>query len=187
MTRGMARARRTLYIGGMLPRALALAGLVLLTAPGTALALDEGQWQLGITAELAMGVDHKVYLGGGGRLEGRYGISDALSAWTALGLVQLPMQSYSARVGSVGGGLTLAYDVLRIIPFVSLGLAAVDAHRSRSALLLGGELDAGAEYLLDPRWSVGLLGIVQYCPLEISGERRGLTTASLGLRLAHTF
>jgi hypothetical protein len=166
----------------MLLRAL-IVGLTMVTLSPAAWALDEGQWQVGVAAEAAAGFDDGVFPGGGGRLDGRYGITDALSAGVAVGSVWWSRHGHTTRVSSASGGLTLAFDVLRTVPFVSLGVAAADVGGDLS---LGGELNAGAEYLLDPKWSLGLIGRLQWFPLRLTGDARvGLVT--LGLRLARTF
>jgi hypothetical protein len=172
----------------MLLRALAVTAVILLAVPNEARALDEGSWQVGVTGELTTGTAEKLRLGGGGRLDGRYGLTDALSAWAALGSVQSPGRWSSTRISSASGGLTLAFDVFRIVPFVGLGVAVANVDVPGVSWLLGGELEAGAEYLLDPKWSLGLVGIFQYLPLGLrTGRWEGRAAASLGLRLARSF
>jgi hypothetical protein len=164
-------------------------GLGLMTVSGTAWALDEGQWQLGVAPALAAGFDdHGASPGGGGRIDGRYAITDALSACAAGGsLWWSSPQHHTTRVSSASVGVLLAFDVLRTIPFVSLAMAAAHVGSGTgSGAALGGELSAGAEYLLDPKWSVGLVVGGQWFPVRLGAQtREGAVT--LGLRLARTF
>jgi hypothetical protein len=167
----------------MLPRAPIVLGLTLLAAPRAASALDAGDWQVGLTANLAAGFDDGVHPGGGGRLDGRYGITDALSAWAAVGSLWWSTPRYTTRVTSASAGLTLAFDVLRTVPFVSLGVAAAEVDGTR----LGGELNVGGEYLFDPKWSLALVGSVQLLPIRLGGSKPDGGAVALGLRLGRTF
>jgi hypothetical protein len=164
---------------------LALAVLASTLLPRTARALDEGQWQVGFAPQLTAGFDDGVFPGGGGRVDGRYGITDALSAWAAVGSLWWSMHGYTTRATSASAGLMLAYDVVRIVPFVGLGVAVADVHARVVGPSLGGELNAGAEYLLDPKWSLGLQANLQMFGFPESSRGRG--TIAIGVRLARSF
>ena len=60
-------------------------GLTLVTLSGTAWALDEGQWQIGFAPQLTADFYKGLHHGGGARMDGRYGITDAISGWAAWG------------------------------------------------------------------------------------------------------
>jgi hypothetical protein len=173
----------------MLVRACVVGALMASALSRTANALDQGEWQAGVTANLTGGPNGKgISLGGGGRLEGRYGITDALSAWGAVGSLWWSADGIPLRASSASAGMTLAFDVVRWVPFVELGLAVADvgspSHIGRT--YVGGELGAGAEYLLDRRWSLAAVARVAWFPQRLS-RPSGNSTLAVGLRLASTF
>jgi len=171
----------------MSPRALAAALLLIPAAP--ALAVDEGVWQLGAGpafALLAEGTETTPGLGG--RVEGRYGLTDAAALWAALGSSWHPRAASQARASTASAGFALAFDVFQIVPFAEAGATVADLDTGPTrAGYLGFEAAGGAEYLLDRRWSAAAVVRFQYLPLKLGGaaaadKRPGLLTAGLCIR-----
>ena len=151
--------------------ALGLVALAVLLAPRSARAVGDEEWQL--SARLGIGdlhIDGRSPIGFGGALELEYGVNDA---WAARVMVAETAHSVDenkmaglpggwARVTSLLGGLTYTFDVLRMVPYVQLGVGfvrfegAVKTTRSE----LAGELGVGTDYWLTRRWAIG--GVLQY-------------------------
>jgi hypothetical protein len=169
------------------PCALAMALLV----PNAASALDEEGWQLALTGDFAyLHAAGRTGGGLGGRLEARYGVTDAWSVWGALASSFHPIDDGTMRASTGSLGATFALDVLRVVPFAELGLSFADVDLGGAGTGaqrgLGGELALGAEYLLDPRWSLAAVARYQYFPVQLAGTARpGLFT--VGLRLGRAF
>ena len=178
-----------------------MAGLVslLFFCPTSAAAVGEEELQLSLGAGYG-------WLAAGGRrgggvalfLEGHRGLSDTWAVRVGLGASWHPSPAGSA--GQSGGsvrsidavaGLTYAYDVFRLVPLVDLAVAAVDigGDVAQSQRALGFEGGVGGEYLLSPRWVLGLLARAQYFPLQSSGAGDGQApwALRLGLRLGRIF
>jgi hypothetical protein len=153
-----------------------------------ALALDEGDWQIGLSPQLALQfpTGSGVVFGGGARLDARHGLTDALSAWGALASTWFP-EGGPARFSTISGGLALAYDVVRVVPFVDLGVALLDHDLGRGRTqALGFEIAVGAEYLIDPVWSLALTARWQAFVAHLGGMGSGVGGLPIAaLRLAY--
>lgn len=166
-----------------------LVAAVGLIAAGPALAVDQGQWQLGAGpcfALLAQGGNPTSGLGG--RLEGRYGLRDDSAVWAAVGSSFHPRAAENVRASSASAGFALAFDVLRTVPFVEVGPVLADLRGAATrGRFLGFEGGAGAEYLVDRRWSVAGVARYQYLFVRLSGKGDTPGVLTVGLRLARTF
>jgi hypothetical protein len=152
--------------------------------PRAARAVDEGEWQAGLTASLTGGWNGSgVFPGGGARLDGRYGVTDALAAWGAVGSHWWPEAGGVIRMSNASAGLSLGYNVISVIPYLDLGIALA---QGGSAGHLGGTLGAGFDYLLDRRWSLGAVARAEWFPISLGG-RGDAGTLSLGARLGRSF
>jgi hypothetical protein len=95
------------------------------------------------------------------------------------------------RASVASAGFSLAWDVLRIIPFVEAGAALADLRGGVTrGRYLGFEGAAGVEYLVDRRWSVAGIARYQYLPVRLAGGKTadpspGVLT--VGLRLSKSF
>ncbi len=169
-------------------RALLLgAVLTVATLPRPAAALDEGEWQVGLTGNLVINTNgEQAHPGGGLRLDGRYGLTDALSAWGALGTV---IGGGPRHATGASAGLGLAFDVLRWVPLVEVGVIALQTGGiGPSARYLGADLGAGAEFLIDPRWSIAGMLRFQAFPIQLTADASDPgVLITIGLRLARTF
>ncbi|HVR63515.1 MAG TPA: hypothetical protein VMU50_16555 [Polyangia bacterium] len=151
--------------------AIPLVAVAALLAPRPARAVGAEEWQL--SARLGVGdlhIDGRSPIGYAGALELEYGLSDA---WAARLMAAESAHSVDAnmmarlpggwaRVTSLLGGMTYTFDVLRMVPYVQLGVGFVrfeGAVKTPSAKMAG-ELGVGTDYWLTPRWAVG--GVLQY-------------------------
>lgn len=123
--------------------------------------------------------------GVGAGLEIARGITDS---WAARAEI-----AGSARSLAGAAGITLAIDVVRVIPFLDLGLAAAAQEGPTDGTRgdLGLQGGAGVEYLLTRRWALAALARFHYLPIELGGSRPpdGATPWLLtaGLRLGRVF
>jgi hypothetical protein len=182
MTRGF-----RVTVARMSPRPLAAA---LLLWAGPALAIDQGEWQVGAGPAFAALLEGNNPTSGlGGRIEGRYGLRDDSAAWLAVGSSWHPRAAENVRASVASAGFSLAYDVLRIVPFGEAGAAVADLRGAVTrGRYLGFEAAIGVEYLLDRRWSTAAVARYQYLPVRLAGTagfNPGVATA--GLRLSRTF
>jgi hypothetical protein len=154
-----------------------------ISLPASALAVEEGEWQLSLTGAYGrLRVGGQDGDGGLGRVAGHYGLTDA---WSVRGELASSWHSFpggTKRASELAAGVTYAIDVVRVIPFVDAAVAGVN---------LGGphgrwDLGLGGEYLIDRRWSVAAVARYEHYVLAPSAESRpGLI--SVGLRLAYVF
>jgi hypothetical protein len=173
----------------MSPRLLAAAALIWATP---ALAVDQGDWQVSAGPAFAWLLEGKNPTSGlGGRLEGRYGLRDDSAAWAAVSSSWHPRAAESVRASVASAGFALAYDVLRVVPFLEAGAAVADLRGGVThGRYLGFEVAGGGEYLFDRRWSAAGTIRYDYLPVRLAGgptadPSPGVLTA--GLRLSRTF
>jgi opacity protein-like surface antigen len=181
-------------------RALPLVAAVAVLACGRlAGATAEGEWMAAVSAGYAV-VRAEGRRPGGGRveLEIQRGITDAWSARVGLGASLHVIAAEGAepasrlRATSLSAGFTYAVDIVRVVPFLDLGvgLLSVSGQSQDSRRALGVEVGLGAEYLLTRRWTLALLGRYQYAPLRLCGSTESDSTLALGsvlLRLGRIF
>jgi hypothetical protein len=168
-----------------------LGGILAAARPAAA---AEDEWLVaadgGYTAARADGLWRH---GGALGVQAQYGFTDAWSGGARLALGLHPVTgdaerpSGRLRATTLAAGVTYTVDVLRVVPFAGMGIALQNlAGAVRDARTdLGGEVSAGADYLLDRRWSLGLLLRYQILPLPIAGGRDvfGGTPAAFSLAL----
>jgi len=157
-----------------------------------ALALDQGDWQLSAGPAFALLVEGKNPTSGlGGRIEGRYGITDDSSAWAAVGSSWHPRAADQVRASLASAGFTLAFDVFRVVPFAEAGANVADVKTGATrAGYLGFEAGAGAEYLFDRRWSAAAVARYHYLAIKLGGAAAAHPSPgvlSVGLRISHNF
>jgi hypothetical protein len=169
-------------------------------APWTASAVGEDEWQLGAGGGFCqLRADGRGGPGFALRVEGQRGMSDLFalraavgSSWTGVAAAGARPAGWTRSFHAVGGA-TVAYDVLRVVPFADLGVALAhvggtgirDAHGA-----LGFEAGVGGEYLVDRRWAVALIGRAQYFPIVFSAADVDVGPAhalSVVLRVGRTF
>jgi hypothetical protein len=168
-------------------RAFLVGGL--LVASGPALALDQGDWQLAAGPSYALLVQgNNATAGLGGRLEGRRGLTDVVTAWAAVGSSWHPRLAETVRASNAAAGLAVAFDVLRLVPFLGVGATVSDVRGELSrSRRLGLEGAAGAEYLVDRRWSVAFAARYQYLPIRIGGSHESTGLLTVGLLVGSAF
>lgn len=164
---------------------------VALAVPRPARALDEGDWQVAVTPSLVINTDRSRIFStmGGARLEGRRGLSEMVSVWGALGFAFTVVQGTVYRASTASAGMTLAFDVAGVVPFVEGGVVLADwAPHTSAHRRLGVELGFGVEYLIDPAWSIAAVIRAQSYPLRLQGPPDdGSVDLSLGMRVGRTF
>lgn len=189
------------YSGGVLAGAVALR-FALLVAPLAclaasseyALAAAEEEWQLGLQAGGAT-----IWAGEGQRsglllgVDAQRGWNDSWAlragfdaAWFA-GDASTPSNFAGANL-SAGG--TYTFDVLRWVPFTELNVVALGTAGggTNPRLDLGPQLAVGADYLLDRRYSIGVLAKYAYLAINAAGSGGHTGTpqlATLSLRISY--
>lgn len=159
----------------------------------TAVALEEEQWLAGGQLAGALvrgpgGFDPGV----GAGLEVQRGLTDLWAARAAVGLdaFRAPAQRWRRDLW-LSLGTSAAFDVLRTVPFVDLGLVVALADLGGpegGAARLGLQAGLGADYLIDRDWSFGALLRVRVLPLSLAGPDLGDGVAlAASLRLARRF
>jgi hypothetical protein len=176
----------------MLERAFLVGALFLCAVvPRPARAVDAGDWQLSAAPAFALLVrDGNPVSGLGGRLEGRYGLTDQSAVWAAVGASWHPHLGETARASVASAGFSLAFDVFRLVPFLEGGVAVADVNGALShSRHLGAEVAGGGEYLLDRHWSAAAVARYQYLPVRLSGsgEKKDVGVLTVGLRVGRTF
>jgi hypothetical protein len=187
MTR--ARASQLLLLGALpmlgaaRPAAAAQDEWSLTAGAGLAVARADGRWAPGGTLVLA----------------GQYGLDDAWSVGGGVAASLHPVDADARRPGgrvratALAAGVAYAVDVVRVVPFLALGLAVQNLggalHDARTDL--GVELGGGADYLVDRRWSLGLALAYRVLPVHLGGDAKAFggtpQTFSAALRIGRGF
>ncbi|HEY3358374.1 MAG TPA: hypothetical protein VGQ83_34315 [Polyangia bacterium] len=142
-------------------------------APGRA-AAAEGELVLSLTPVYSIiKWDQRQPSGGGGVFDATYGLTEALSLrgtifYTAQAADADPAKGLPSGIMSVGGsliGLSFAFDVLRVIPYIDIGIGALlttgagqkDSSGRGTFMDFGVEVGIGADYLVSRTFSLGLV------------------------------
>lgn len=154
-----------------------LCSAALSATPGAAVA-DEREWV--VVAEPTFGVyrgpidgEDTAAVGGGGALAGWIGLTPA--AWLFASAGVAAHSDGAPVIGEAVGGVVLALDVLRAIPFLDLGIGGTLVDAEPVPVLRVG---LGLDYLVTPRAFVGL--VARYRP---SFGRGGEDWWTISLRL----
>jgi hypothetical protein len=163
-------------------RALAfLSGCLL---PLSALAAGPGEMALTAGPGLALGLEDTPRAGAAADARFLYGLSDSWSARVGLAGGWMPASGQPAtRIVAPTLGVTVAADVLNLVPFAEAGMVVGDLRGGGRAARqrLGGQLGAGVEYLATRHFTVSLLGRVDYLGVRLAGPDQ---TSPLQLTLA---
>jgi hypothetical protein len=175
-------------------RALPL--LMLLGLPATATptwAAGQGETALTAGPGLAVGLTGATRVGASLDARLLYGLTDAWSARLGIAGVWLPSSSGESGAGRIVAptlGVTVAADVLSLVPFAEAGIVFGDARGGGLAArqYLGGQLGAGLDYWVTRRLTVTLLGRIDYLALHVAGpdEAKPLLV-SFALHLGYAF
>lgn len=145
---------------------LLVCSLLVLGGAGTAHAGDE-QWQVTLVPAYAVvDFDARSPSGVGAAAELGYGLSDAWTVRTTVVLSAHPADADKSKMLPEGtltvlggfAGLRYAFDVLKTVPYLDLGLGFLWAQGAggRSSTNLSYEAAIGFDHLESPRWSWGL-------------------------------
>jgi opacity protein-like surface antigen len=139
---------------------------------------DADDWQLAArTGVASVVVDGRSPLGVGLGTDVQYGINDTFAARLSLsgGLQrvstetkqQLPGGSIWSYAAFAGFGYTM--DVLRLLPTfeAGIGLLGVRGAVKKDHTAIGMQLGIGADYLLTPRFSLGLTAQYVFAPFDL--------------------
>ena len=179
----------------LVPRfSVLLAALLVLIRADPAAALDEDEWLAAAgLAGAALRTGGEFRPGVAGTLEVQRGLTDLWAARGGVGLDGFDLGAGHWRQDlSLTLGAALAFDVLRTVPFAELGLvlAFVDlgGDRPESGACAGFEVAAGADYLLDQSWALGLVVRGRGLPLALGGQGDGAGwSLAASVRLARRF
>jgi hypothetical protein len=150
------------------PTLIALACL----APGTALAVGEGESSLSAGGGVAVLFQGQSRTGVAAEFRLLRGISDAWSARLGLQAAVAPSSQVStATLFSQAVGVTWAYDVVNWVPFADFGLVVADVRGGGHAASqrAGAQAGAGIDYLMSRQLVASFLGRVDYYPLRLAG------------------
>jgi len=169
-----------------------LAILLVWWLPTSALAVGQGEALLSGGLGLAVGFQDPARAGAQADLRLLRGISDSWAARLGFQTAWYPTHEGkpSAHVTAQSLGLTWAADVLKLVPFVDLGIAVADLRGSGMAASwrLGGQMGLGADYLLSRHLTMSLLARADYFRLRLAGGYDGHPTQlSLTLYLGRAF
>jgi hypothetical protein len=160
--------------------------------PASALAAGPGEMSLSAGPGLALTFDSQTRAGAAADARFLYGLSDSWSARLGLQASWIPAsgEPSATRLVAPALGLTVAADVLNLVPFAEAGIVLADIRGGGLAARqrLGGQVGAGAEYLATRHFTVLLLGRLDYFALRLAGARESsLTEVTFALHLGHVF
>jgi hypothetical protein len=169
-----------------------LALLILCMPAPSAFATGEGETALTAGPGLAVGLTGGARVGASVDARLLYGLTDSWSARVGLAGSWLPSsgENTAARVVAPALGVTVAADVLNLVPFGEVGIVMGDVRGGGSAArqYLGGQLGAGVDYLLTRRLTISLLGRIDYLALRLAGPDAANPLAlTFALHLGHVF
>lgn len=171
-------------------RALAL--LILLCLPA-ARTFAAGAGEKALTAGPGLAIAFADGTRAGASLDARflYGLSDSWSARLGFAGSWLAAAGDHAagRFVAPAVGMTVAADVLNLVPFGEVGIAMSDVREAGTARqFLGGQLGAGVDYLVSHHLTVSLLGRIDYLALRLAGPAMAKPLAlTFAVHLGHVF
>jgi hypothetical protein len=184
------------------PVAVFLAALLvaLIVRAGDAHAVGEDEWQLSARAGGGNADGYPFQSWGlAGAVDLEYGFFEAFAARASVGVTSYPVSAVKnvspagtlqARTALVGA--TYTFDVVRLLPYMELGLGLLQWSGPRAPKTsFGTELGLGADYLITPRWAAGASAQYIFAPADLFnnvmqfGERP--LAFSLTLRVSRIF
>jgi hypothetical protein len=153
---------------------LVLTSAFLVSGTRHAGAVGEGERQVAGALGFAITQDGATRAGAQGGVEGALGISDSWAARASVDVSLHPGSDAQPRriFTALSFGFTYAFDVLRFVPFVDLGLIVADVRASGqdARQKLGPQGGIGLEYLLSRRWTLAGLARAEYLGLRLAGD-----------------
>jgi hypothetical protein len=168
---------------------LALAWLL----PTSAFAVGQGEASVSVGGGLAIEFQGESAVGAAAEIRLLRGLTDAWSARLGLQASLLPASDgrKAASVLSQAVGVTWAVDIVKLVPFLDLGLLVADVRGGghEASQRLGVQAGLGVDYLVSRRTVVSLLGRVDFLPLRLAGSAHAPMPAvvSVVLHLGRTF
>ncbi len=165
------------------PLPLVLACAVGLLAPGSALAIER---QLQVAARAGFGYSSGTHGGPGAAFElgATYGLNDAFSLYAVGGYsLEFPDSTRLSprHAGSLSAGVFYAFDYLRVVPYLGLGVRGDVYHVPNATFFTpAAEARGGAVWLLNRTWAIDLQAAYAFPFLE--RDRSGdFVTVTAGL------
>jgi|GEM_PF-4123154 len=120
------------------------------------------------------------------------GLSDSWSARLGLQGAWIPAsgETGATRIMAPALGLTVAADVLNLVPFAETGIVLADIRGGglSSRQRLGGQLCVGAEYLATRHFTLSLLARLDYFAIRLAGAHESSPSQlTLALHLGRVF
>lgn len=187
----------------MVPAALAALLSLVLVAPRPARAAGEAEWQLSGRLGLAginvnrSGCFPGCDWGPAAAVDLEYGFTDAWAARVSVGGSSHgvdPQSSAGATASRVTAttalvGATYTFDVLRLVPYATLGVGLVHFAGvvPELATRAAGEVGLGAQYYLNPRWTCGASLQYLVAPNDLLNFEAPFYTFSFTVRLSRMF
>jgi hypothetical protein len=154
-----------------------LAACLLGGAERAARAAGEDEWQ----ASVRLGGANKngsptASWGLAGALDLEYGLTDSWSLRASAGTLSHPVPAVmdvspagSLRATTGLAGVTYTFDVLRLVPYLELGLGLVywSGVGIQDHATFAAEAGIGADYLLTPNWAIGGSAQYLFAPSEL--------------------
>lgn len=153
-------------------------------------AAAEEEWQLGLSAgAAAVSAQGDLPLGALLGADAQRGLTDT---WALRGSIEgarhqaASDSSNATSTANATAGLTYSLDVLRVLPFAEISLCALRraAGTTQRSWDVGLQTGLGADYLLNRRYSVGIIARYAFLPVELHsngtlGRAPHLATVSL--------
>lgn len=141
--------------------------------PVAAHAAGQGETVVAGGPGMAVLFDDEARVGVAGDVRLLRGLSDSWSAKLGLAFAWIPAEDKRPAMHMVAPtlGLTVAADVLNLVPFAELGVVLADLRGGGlpSRQRLGGELSLGADYLVTRHLALSLLGRIDHLALRLAG------------------
>ena len=172
-----------------MPRALIL---LLSFLPASALAAGQGENAVTGGAGLALALTGPTRVGAAVDVRLLHGFNDSWSARLGLEGSWLPGSgdTSATRIVTPSLGLTVAADVLNLVPFAEAGFGFADIRGGGTASrqYLGGQLGVGVDYLATRHLTLSLLGRLDYFALRLAGpDGSRPVVATFALHLGRVF
>lgn len=174
------------------PCVVALASLLMAAVWGNPAQADEDDWQVAARAGMTgISVEGRSELGPRLALDGTYGLTDAFAIRLTAGASRHGVSADPTRGLSGGavygysafGGISYTMDILRLLPSfeLGLGLMGVTGGVKEPRRALGMQAAIAADYLINPRWSIGGIAEYVYAPFDL------ITTGLKGTAVPQAF
>ena len=171
---------------------LSFAALLCCLLPTAALAAGQGEMAISGGPGLAVMIEGTTRAGASADLRFLRGLSDSWSARLGLQAAWLGAsgETNATHVLAPALGLTVAADVLNLVPFAEAGVVLADIRGNglTARQRLGGQLGVGADYLVTRHFTLSLLARLDFFALRLAGAHESSPAQlTLALHLGRVF